>query len=360
MADFFHRLSYSFGNEDWITENKALRLKPEDRALCITASGDRPLHLLLTECDTVQSIDANPIQNALLNLKAVAIAALSTDEYLAFLGLAAHRDRLGVFRQLAPQLASETVAYFSRHKGVIRRGIIYEGSMEKWSRRLSRILRLLRHKKVKKFFTFNDLEEQKKFVEEEWDCRAWRAAFNIALHPKISRLFINDPGLYEYVDASIHIGPYIRKRLEASMKRHLLKENPLLSLIFKGRVEPEGLPPYLTSAGVEKIRKQIDRLQFKTVDLLSHLKNSEGHLYDCFSLSDVASYISKKDFREVIHEIFRTARPGARFCIRQFLSCHAIPKPLTSHFIREPELEKELENLDKCFVYRFMVGTIHK
>ncbi|HKZ00179.1 MAG TPA: DUF3419 family protein, partial [Rhabdochlamydiaceae bacterium] len=68
MANFYSRLSYSFGNEDWITELEALRIKPGDRVVCITASGDRPLHLLLADLGELVSVDANPFQNHLFEL----------------------------------------------------------------------------------------------------------------------------------------------------------------------------------------------------------------------------------------------------------------------------------------------------
>ncbi len=66
MANFFERLSYSFGNEDWLTEQRALQISPNDSVICITASGDRPLNLLTSDCKEILAIDANPIQNHLL------------------------------------------------------------------------------------------------------------------------------------------------------------------------------------------------------------------------------------------------------------------------------------------------------
>ena len=73
MGSFFSRLSYSFGNEDWRTEQDALKIKSGDRVVCITGSGDRPLHLLLSEGQEVVSVDANIFQNQLLHLKAAAL-----------------------------------------------------------------------------------------------------------------------------------------------------------------------------------------------------------------------------------------------------------------------------------------------
>jgi S-adenosylmethionine-diacylglycerol 3-amino-3-carboxypropyl transferase len=61
MANFYSRLSYSFGNEDWLTEHKALQIQPTDSVLCVTASGDRPLNLLTKELKALVAVDANPL-----------------------------------------------------------------------------------------------------------------------------------------------------------------------------------------------------------------------------------------------------------------------------------------------------------
>ena len=85
MNDFFSRLSYSFGNEDWNTEYQALKVKPSDKVVCITASGGRPLNLLLQDCEQVVTVDANKIQNYLLKLKSAALKEVDYEEYLDFL-----------------------------------------------------------------------------------------------------------------------------------------------------------------------------------------------------------------------------------------------------------------------------------
>src|SRR5262245_40473083 len=102
MSNFFKRLSYSFGNEDWITEKEALKIQPQNRVLCITASGDRPLHLLLNECQEIVSLDANSTQNYLLDLKMQAIQHLDFEEYLAFLGVTPCSSRKETYKKLAP------------------------------------------------------------------------------------------------------------------------------------------------------------------------------------------------------------------------------------------------------------------
>ena len=80
---FYQRLSYSFGNEDPITEQRALKIQPTDTVVCVTASGDRPLNLLVDDCKKIYSIDINPIQNHLLELKKHAMKELDFEDYLS-------------------------------------------------------------------------------------------------------------------------------------------------------------------------------------------------------------------------------------------------------------------------------------
>ena len=65
VKDFMTTLNYASCNEDWRSEWDALEIKPNDRVLCITGSGDRPLNLLLQNPKDVIAMDLNPIQNNL-------------------------------------------------------------------------------------------------------------------------------------------------------------------------------------------------------------------------------------------------------------------------------------------------------
>ena len=62
----------------------------------------------------------------------------------------------------------------------------------------------------------------------------------------------------------------------------------------------------------------------------------------------------------MIQAVYRCAKPGARFSIRQFLTKYKIPKKMSSYFERDTDLEKQLSDEDRCFVYTFTTGTIKK
>lgn len=360
MAGFYEKLSYSFGNEDWHTEQCALQMTPEDRVICITASGDRPLNLLSSECKQIVSIDANPVQNYLLNLKSVALLELEYEEYLALMGIHDHPKRDVLFEYISDKLDPSSKSYWNQRKNLLKKGIIYQGATERLCYGLSRAIQLFRGEKVQQLMEFDHLEMQKEFLMTSWETPLWKKCFDIVLHPFITKLFMKDPGLYLAVAPSLEAGSYIYERMHSFLRHALAKESPLLSLLLTGRVGEEALPPCLTKEGVERIRPQLDRLSFETANVVSYLESAQENSFDCFSLSDVVSYLKRQDFERLIKAILRTAKTGARFCIRQFLSGYEIPPEFTLYFKRDMQLEEKLQREERCFVYRFLVGKIDK
>lgn len=360
MSSFFKRLSYSFGNEDWETEHKALRIKSGDRVLCITASGDRPLHLLLDDAKEIVSVDTNIIQNQLTKLKMAALKELEFKEYLAFLGAAGHVDRKKCLNKILKSLDASSAQFWKQREKIVAKGILYQGAIERWTKTTSSLVKVIRGKKIKKLFEFDDLHHQQKFIKEEWDTQSWRKVVEFALSPFVTKLFVKDPGLYSNIDPKIHVGSYMYDKMIGCMNRFLAKENSLISLIFQGHVGEAAFPPYLQEHYSREIKKKLNRITLETEDVISYLERAKENSFDCFSLSDVASYIDKESFLRMIHAVYRAAKPGARFSIRQFLSDQKIPENFSPFFQRDHALEEDLQKHDRCFVYRFMVGTINK
>jgi S-adenosylmethionine-diacylglycerol 3-amino-3-carboxypropyl transferase len=138
--DFYQHLNFSIGNEDWHVESQALRVKPQDKIICVTASGDRALHLLMTDCAEITAIDLNPSQNFLLELKLAAISHLDFDTYLAFLGCETTPHRQSIFHQLRRHLSSSAAAFWMQHPKMIEKGVIYQGRVERLTRAIATFL----------------------------------------------------------------------------------------------------------------------------------------------------------------------------------------------------------------------------
>lgn len=359
MTKFFTRLSYSFGNEDSQTERKALKVKPEDRILCITASGDRPLHLLIDDCKEVVALDANPVQNFLLSLKAAALKNLDYQEYLSFLGALPDDYRIDRFQKISTSMDSEAADYWHKNHKLIKKGILYQGGLERDASKMASVMLFLRKKKLRKLFQFENLEEQRAFVNNKWNTFFWRKAIAIALNPSVLRWFFVDPQLY-ISTSSLHAPSYIYERLTYCLHNNLARENSLFSLLFRGFVEKEAYPCYLKEEETKRIRKGLNKITIKTAELVTFLEQSPAGSFDCYSLSDVASYMNQDQFNRLIKAILKTSKPGARFSIRQVLSNHSILPEYQQYFQRDHLLEKQLEREDRSFIYRFQVGQVVK
>ena len=260
-------------------------------------------------------------------------------------------------RTILPHLTTQAARFWSENVKMVEKGILYQGAVERLTNLAARAFSILRGAKIKKLFAMENIEEQKAFVQKEWDSFLWRKIFELLLNPLISRFIIKDPGLTN-VGSDIKAGSYIYQRIHASLERELAKKNPLLSLVLKGRVAHDAFSPYLTEWGTNRIKHRLSRLEVRTDDILDYLEKLPGPTFDIFSLSDIASYLSYPNFIRLLTLMVRTAKPGARFCLRQFLSSHEIPAHLQSYFYRDHALEKRLAEQDNCFVYRFIVGTI--
>jgi S-adenosylmethionine-diacylglycerol 3-amino-3-carboxypropyl transferase len=332
--------------------------------VCITASGDRPLNLLMQDCAEVVTVDLNLVQNYLLQLKSAALKEFSYDEYLLLLfaekGFVTQESIARVLRWLEPGCR----AYWLSEQEKLFKGVLYQGRTEVLLKRINRFSKwFINKERISKLFEIDSLEEQREFINKHWDTKKWQKLAEWALHPTISKwLLFKDPGLYNHLSQEIgKPGNYIYNRLHNYlMHGGVAKKSLMLSLAFNGKVHKEAYPPYLQQEESQIIKDRLDRLTITTDNMISFLESKEENSFDCFSFSDIASYITGEDFKRLMEAMYRTARPGARFSIRQFLSHQIIPEPLSPHFVRDPELEKKLSAEDHCFVYRFMVGTIEK
>jgi S-adenosylmethionine-diacylglycerol 3-amino-3-carboxypropyl transferase len=140
----------------------------------------------------------------------------------------------------------------------------------------------------------------------------------------------------------------------------LARENFMLGIVFCGKFHEQGLPAYLHPGSFQTLQNRLDRVKTVTSDILDFLKRTPDCTFSKFSMSDLASHLNQSQFHVLLQEIVRTAKPGARFCIRQFLSRHVIPQSLAGRIQRNYKLEAFLREEDRSFVYDFFVGCISK
>lgn len=355
---FFTTINYTSVNEDWRTELRALQIRKNDRILCVAGSGDRPLNLLIDDPETVVAIDRNGSQINLLQLKMAALGVLSYQDYVGFLGLTDHPCRTETWRCVADGLSKNTRSFWAENLAAIGKGILYQGRWERYYRNLSRFVSLFRREVIETLFDLKNLDTQLEYVRLTWDKKWWRTMFNIMCDPIFSRIFFGDPAFYANVPRTFVVGPYLYQGMIKILERYVARENFMLALLFRGRLLHTDLPPYLSEKHTERIRDRIARIVTTQADLLEFLETCEPKSFTKFSLSDTPSFLNQQGFERLLDGVVRTAAPGARICIRQFLTGHTIPERFRDRIYREPRLEQELANSDRAFSYRFIVGQV--
>lgn len=355
---FFNALNYTSVNEDWRTERKALQIRHHDRILCVAGSGDRPLNLLVDAPASVVALDRNDAQLKLLRLKIAAMRTLPYEDYVGFLGLNDHRSRAETWTRVAHGLEESARAFWSEKLPALKKGILYQGRWERYYRRISRLVSSLRGRDIETLFELHDLETQRAFVQTRWDKKWWRTLFDIMCSPTFSRLFFRDPAFYRHVPRSLAVGAYLYQGLLDILRTYLARDNFMLALLFRGRLLASDLPPYLSRDSVDGIRERCDRISPLQSDLLEFLESCTPKSFTRFSLSDTPSFFDQRGFERLLDGVVRAATPGARICVRQFLTDHTIPERLRDTIHREPRLEEELRKSDRAFAYRFIVGEV--
>lgn len=355
---FFNTLNYSSCNEDGLAELRALDVSPGDTVCCITGSGDRVFHMLLGNPAQVVAFDLNPAQNFLLELKAAAIREMDYSGYAQFLGLhPSPKSRWEDYLTLRLQLTTDAARWFDARRGMIERGILYEGRWERYFRMSSFQLRCLRNKKIRQLFAFDDLEQQRQFLHDQWNTWDWRVLLRLTFNRLAFRFVLGDPGFYSYADDQRPPWKYIYDRMTCFLEHHLARSSFMMALVFYGRFfDPLHYPPYLREENFSTIKSRLQRITIRTASLFDMLMDKNNKRCNKYSLSDVSSFLSAADYQRLFE--FFAGKPGTRFCLRDFLTQRTPPLQNSTGPIRFlTPLQDELAVEDTSFGYTFIIGV---
>lgn len=352
---FFEKVNYASFHEDSNSERRALKLTADDRVLCLTGSGARPLDLLLDSPGEIVAIDWNPAQSHLLELKASVIRNLDYQAGLMFLGFRPSGERLPQYAKLRNELSEAARAFWDRQPGVVRRGVFFEGQWERFLRRASWLARTTRRQWVAEILAASDLQQQHDFWVEKWDNPWWRRFLAVATNRLTVRYLLREPGL-EFVPAEVDIAETLRARFVNASQNVLFRESPWVWALFNGQLDLHGpLPEHLLPENFDLLRQNLNSLTIQTVSLEECLKrDSQG--FDAYSLSDFCSYCDRSTYDSIWRQLVRRSRRGARICERRFLVEYPLPPDLLEDLDIDDRLAEQLAAADRSVVYTFRVA----
>lgn len=359
----FREIVYSGCWEDTDTELAALALPRDARVLSITASGSRSLGLLAAAPREILSVDLNPSQNFLLELKrASALGARCWEEHVAFLGVtcATPNARAATYARARPHLGAPAREYWDAREQVIRTGVVHAGRQDRVVSSLGRLARsVLPERRIRPLFEFTSIAEQARYFDEHIDTPLARAIARIGTS-KWALRFIYGRDLYEQA-GFFSMGEMIYANIARHAHSRLFRENYFLANVLLGKyLDARRVNSfYLTEQTFEVVRARAAAVRPVTAPLEDVLASLPDASIDGFSFSDIFDWIAPPDFDRVMHEVTRVARPGARVCYRVCLVERTPSAAFDGVLVRDPSLESALEVADRsCFYRGLFVATV--
>lgn len=309
-----------------------LDLNPTDSVLTLTSGGCNSLNLLLQGVDHVTSVDMNPAQNALLELKAVAIQELPYEEIWRMFGEGRHKGIDCVYNiSLAPYLSELSRKFWDTRLHYFHDGLYHHGSMGKvslfinrcykWSSMVRRLLHnILRsntlgcQKNAWKTSSLLRGIQRFKGVPRVLECVVDMLIFNPILcwymggvPMRQLRLLRNDGKT---------VTKFLYERWEAVLRNsHIPAENYFYYNILTAHYRQGNCPAYLKRENVIRMRRT-ELLKKLTISTDTFLNELIKRTYDKVILMDHADWLSQEDLNVLINALWEHVLPGGRVLFR--------------------------------------------
>ncbi|WP_162907822.1 DUF3419 family protein [Allorhizocola rhizosphaerae] len=346
------RLFFAQVREDPELELAAFAGVWEDGPIAVVSSaGCTALSLVARGAVEVIGVDVNRTQNNLVELKAAAVTAGDFDQALGLLGASpmAGSARMLAYQRIRPRLTKQARDYWDARPDIVARGVLNAGVTERLMRVIARSLRLVHpNRRITRLLGLQTLEQQREFYRREWDNARWRLLFDVLCNRLVLRRTY-DERFFAHVEKASY-ARHFRQVAEHTLTRLSIRDNYFLHYMLTGRYPAGSRPPYLSGGHVP-----VDRLTLVDATLTDYLRTQPDQSLAGFALSNICEWLTAAQIDELFAEIVRTARPGARVVLRNFVGWTEVP-PKWSGVVREDRARgEELMRRDRSLCQRRIV-----
>jgi S-adenosylmethionine-diacylglycerol 3-amino-3-carboxypropyl transferase len=325
------RLFFAQVREDPLLEIDALSPLENANVIVVSSGGCTAFSLLAAGAARVTAVDLNRTQNHLVELKAAALRRLTMPEVMSFCGVArgTPQRRARTYETIRPFLSERAARFWDEHQNVLGRGALTCGVTERFIGIVARAVRLFIHDRarIERLLSARSLEEQREIFHREWNSRRWRALFSLLLNRwTFNRAF--DPAFFREVE-NPSFAAHFRGLLEHALCDVPVRTNYFLHQMLRGTYpvrEPGGAPPYLDRTAREILRTRFDDLYLVDGSYRDYLATCPESSVDALAISNICEWLDAAGIDQLFAQIVRVAKPGARFCFRNFVGHTAIPE----------------------------------
>lgn len=322
-----NRLVYNTCWEDPRIDRKLLQLGPESEVVMLTSAGCNALDYLLDKPKTIHCVDANPSQNALLELKK---ALFLNDDYRLLWNMfgRGHEDRANLLyeQHLAGYLSPPARNFWGRHinyfsKTALEGSFYFRGTSGKIALIIhNRIKHKGLHSKTLNLLDSKSLEEQAYYFEEV-ENQLWSAFYKWLIKQNTTMALLGVPATQrDMIDEQSKGGllTFIQTALQNVFTELPIRDNYFWRVYLTGSYTSFCCPEYLKKKHFDFYKNNISKISHHTSYLTDFLKNNPGS-YSHFILLDHQDWLANshpKLLADEWHAILDNARPGAKILFR--------------------------------------------
>ncbi|HKJ46011.1 MAG TPA: BtaA family protein [Balneolales bacterium] len=367
VFDYIHdnNLIYNTSWEDPRIDRELLQLNDESRIVMITSAGCNVLDYLLDNPGSIDTVDINNRQNALLELKKAAISTLDHDDFFSLFGNGRHQHIREVYfdilRRHLPNYAQQfwDDKYYYFLPNTENRSFYFRGT--------SGNLAWLAHKYMKKnkklwkniqlLLQASSLDKQRE-IFDRIEPDLWNAFSRYIVKRSFTMTLLGVPRPqinlieHEYTDG---LYGYIRENLRKVFTEIPIQDNYFWRVYLTGAYTPKCCPEYLKPTNYESLKGCIHRISIHNLTINDFLKRNPD-IYTHYILLDHQDWLAWNDPRALSNEwdlILRNSKTGSRILMRSAGNkIDYLQKDIFKNLRFYPELTNSLHKKDRVGTYK--------
>ena len=332
----------------------ALTPQPGNVLLSIGSAGDTPLGLLTSDVSRIDVVDGSFPQLCLAILKVKAMKELTLPDYRTLLGVTLDRtSALSLYERVHPHLPADVAAFWRRHHGLIKRGLIWQGGLIRqiaFTRRL--VGAVLGKHWLERLSLCETPKEAVALFDELLNCRRGRICVSLSTNPVV-RLLYYPAKTFSRLPPGRSPQRFLVDNARAMLSGHPLTGNPYLYPFVFGRYASlTCVPLYLSEEFYDLIRARVDRLHFVHAELGQYLRGIRSRNYHGLALSNIVDWMSQSEIDDLLGQIARAGTVGARAILFSRSTTIEVPSSLSTKLESDVALGKQLLAEDRTGYYR--------
>lgn len=325
-----NKLIYNACWEDPRLDRQALQLKDDDTVLMITSAGCNALDYLLDSPRHIYTVDLNPRQNALLDLKLAGIRELDFDDFFMIFGEGRHPNFKTLYRRkLRPHLKPQSQAIWDRHEDYFTgneriESFYYRGAAGAFAKGVSHYIDYSKLRPtIEWVFSVDDVRKQWDIYHRYLKDYFWKPMVRWALRWDASLALLGVPRPQKKQVERNYAGgiaKFMEDCVEAVFTKLPLGDNYFWWLYFQGEYTRERCPEYLKKANFERYQNEglVDRVSTHTSSITDFLEKHRAPVsrYVLLDHMDWLSGSLKPILEKEWQAISDTAEAGSRLLWR--------------------------------------------